>query len=86
MQSPVFSFRGGQLDIVQVSIGALWHKWNNGSGWKNEQVGAGLASFTGQPQVFVSGGAAWISVEDTNGAVWLFEQGPTGPWNNSRLS
>ena len=86
-QSPVFQFKAGQLDVIQVSGGYVWHKWNGGGGWANEVLPkpAGV-TYTGTPEVAVLGGACWVTVEDTNSHVWTFLQTSTGStWNEGSL-
>lgn len=86
-QSPVFQFKAGQLDVVQVSGGYVWHKWNQGAAWSNEVLPrpAGV-TFTGTPEVAIIGGGCWVTVEDTNGRAWTFLQTSTGStWNESPL-
>ena len=86
-QTEVFQFKPNQLDVIQVSSGVVWHKFNQGAGWHNESLPnpAGV-TFTGQPQVAVIGGACWVTVEDTAARLWTFLQTPTSnTWQNSQL-
>lgn len=88
------TFRSGQVDVFQVSAGALWHKWNdlsNTAGWGNESVGAAVGlsgvTFVGQPEVDTTSrpGCVVVTVEDSGGRAWYFLQGQTGGWNVNQL-
>ena len=86
-QSPVFEFKSGQLDVIQVNAGTVWHKWNQGASWANEALPRPTGvTFTGPPEVAVIGGACWVTVEDTSGRLWTFLQTATGSsWNDAPL-
>jgi hypothetical protein len=86
--SEAVTFKAGQLDVFQVSIGALWHKWCIAGVWKNESVPlpAGV-TLTGTPEVSVIGGAVYVMVEDTTAKVWCCMQtADGGTWNVAPLS
>ena len=88
--SPVFSYRANQRDVFQVSANALWHKWEIGSKWYNENVGfvagVGPVQFPNQvPQVTILGGQCLVTVEDSTGHVYYFAQGVSGPWGVNEL-
>lgn len=88
-QSAVINFKPGQLDLFQVSDGALWHKWAINGQWRNEPIAlpAGFAA-AGKPEVSVLGGACWVSVESSANPpqVAVFMQtAASGTWQNSEL-
>lgn len=90
MQSPVVSFKASQLDVLQVSAGTLWHKWFFGGVWQSENVvkAAGQTATIAlvEPQWSQEVGLNLVSVEDTNGSVWVFQQAIDGiTWGANKL-
>lgn len=94
VQSPAVTFRPSQVDVFQVAGGVLYHKWqDNGGAWNNEAVagpggGASTVHVTVAavaPEVAILGGACWVTVEGTDGLVYVFAQGSTGGWGAARL-
>jgi hypothetical protein len=87
--SPVVNFKAGQLDLFQVSLGTLWHKWEIGGTWRNESIPmpAGVGSLTGTPEVSEAGGTMYVSVEDASGKAVVASQGAgAGTWSVTALS
>jgi len=96
--SPVLSFKSGQVDVIQVANNEVVHYWEVwGTGKWNSEVIAGptaptvstmIASFPAQtPQISVVSIDNVVSVEDSNGAVWVFSQAntPGGGWGANKL-
>ena len=89
-QTEVISFKPGQLDTFQVSIGKLWHKYAQAGVWKNEDITpTGAAAITGEPKWSIEGGACWLTVEDSNEAEYAGFQAASGvnssTWNWTKL-
>jgi hypothetical protein len=80
MATPVFSSRPGQLDVLYVRDGTLFHDWifvGQGS-WGSESLqgrtGQTVKFPDQQPQWSVQDGQLWVTVQDTYGNTWAFAQ------------
>lgn len=85
-------FFAGQNHVLQVSGGALWHKWWGPTGPQgNENVftAAGLGQVTlpvQAPATSIVNSQLTVVVEDGNGKAWYFGQSAGGPWGAKELS
>lgn len=85
MQTAVVSYKPNQIDVFQVKDGSLLHYWFEGS-WASEVIAGPSGGESGksvtlaavQPQFAVQAGQAMVTVEDTSGNVWVFNQTTTG--------
>ena len=85
--SQAVTYRAGQYDFFQSSAGRLVHRFHAALGWAEEDLqdvtgmGSLAPTFTSAaPAVAVVGGVVVVTVEDTAGNAWIFEQGATGNW------
>jgi hypothetical protein len=94
MQTAPFAFKPGQQDVLQVSFGTLWHKWNVAGRWYNEPIsnlsggvsGAKLTIPDQLPQVAVINGQCVVTIEDATQTVYYFAQSVNaGGWGVQAL-
>jgi Domain of unknown function (DUF1906) len=81
----------GNVHVVQVSAGTIWHKSEVGTPTPgNESVllkaGVSGVSFPDQvPGVAVIGNQLTVTAEDSNAGAWYFAHGAGGGWGAQRL-
>lgn len=88
--SQPLNYRPGQYDVFQIALGALFHYFYTAGAWHEENLGevsgqgALAPHLQGTPSAAVIGGVCVVIVEDTNAAVWSYQQGATGPWEATK--